>query len=512
MKVASKKLTQADIEPKVSLLPKNEGLIVFALCTLGALRVFLFSAGFPMFNNVDEQYHLDIVYKYAHGHIPQASVEKFDKDFYRIAILYHTPEYYMEPYKAGINKPLWTRPDWAAGSAESEAIINDAWQKIENPYGGSYPTYYTIAGLWCRIGELSGLKGGALMYWIRFLNVPLFAILVWVVYLAAARYYKDNVEMRISLVVLAAFYPQDIFYSASSDSVSPLFFAVSLLMLVEIYHENKSMLYHFLAGVFIAATFLIKTPNFVVLLPAALVTGLKMKKAFAEKNKNDLLKLFILVAISMALIAGWLLRSYIVLGDFDSARGKAAFAGLTTKPPSQWLNHPIFTLKGLSVFLTGLVRTFWRGEFSWYSKPITYSAMDKFYVWSTGIFLLACVAGLFTGGLRQEKEKKFFLGISWGVIVISVLFLAFISILFDYGRCACPSKENPYFMNGRLIGVVLLPFLLIYLEGLGKMLGWLKIKVSPLLVVLIIVAAITCSEILLSIEPFKSQFNWFHLV
>ena len=78
--------------------------------------------------------------------------------------------------------------------------------------------------------------------------MPLFAILVWVVYLAAVRYYNDDVEMRISLVVLAAFYPQDIFYSINSAAVSPLFFTVSLLMLIDIYYENKSLLFSFSHG------------------------------------------------------------------------------------------------------------------------------------------------------------------------------------------------------------------------------------------------------------------------
>ena len=248
-----------------------------------------------------------------------------------------------------------------------------------------------------------------------------------------------------------------------------------------------------------------------IFLPAVLIIGLKKKKARDAKNKNELLKLFTLAVTSASLIAGWLIRSYIVLGDINDSGGKAAFLGWTVKSPSQWLNHPIFTLKGLSVFLSELAHTFWRGEFTWHLKPIAHSCVDKFYVWSTGIFLLACITGIFTGKLRQEKQRRFFLCISFSVIVTSVLFLAFLSTLFDYGSCAAPSQAKPYFMNGRLICGVFLPFLLVYMEGLRTILVWLKIKLSPLLAVSIIAAVITCSEILLSIEPFKSQFNWFHI-
>jgi hypothetical protein len=41
-------------------------------------RVFLFSAAFPFFNNVDEQAHFDTVYKYARGYLPREIAPKFD--------------------------------------------------------------------------------------------------------------------------------------------------------------------------------------------------------------------------------------------------------------------------------------------------------------------------------------------------------------------------------------------------------------------------------------------------
>src|SRR2546430_15671587 len=48
-----------------------ERKVILLLCAIGALRVFIFSAAFPFFNNVDEQAHVDLVMKYARGHVPR---------------------------------------------------------------------------------------------------------------------------------------------------------------------------------------------------------------------------------------------------------------------------------------------------------------------------------------------------------------------------------------------------------------------------------------------------------
>jgi hypothetical protein len=58
---------------------------------------------------------------------------------------------------------------------------------------------------------------------------------------------------------------------------------------------------------------------------------------------------------------------------------------------------------------------------------------------------------------------------------------------------------------------VLIPFLLIYLNGLAIAFSKLRNYVNPLVIVAIIVFAITCSEVLLSSEVFASPYNWFHL-
>jgi hypothetical protein len=43
--------------------------LIFGLGAVAAIRVFVFAAAFPFFNNVDEQAHVDLVVKYSHGNV-----------------------------------------------------------------------------------------------------------------------------------------------------------------------------------------------------------------------------------------------------------------------------------------------------------------------------------------------------------------------------------------------------------------------------------------------------------
>jgi hypothetical protein len=51
----------------------NERKVVLLLALLAAVHVFIFSAAFPFFNNVDEQIHFDLTVKYSQTHVPRAT-------------------------------------------------------------------------------------------------------------------------------------------------------------------------------------------------------------------------------------------------------------------------------------------------------------------------------------------------------------------------------------------------------------------------------------------------------
>ena len=72
----------------------------------------------------------------------------------------------------------------------------------------------------------------------------------------------------------------------------------------------------------------------------------------------------------------------------------------------------------------------------------------------------------------------------------------------------------PYFVQGRLISGVLVPFLVLYLRGI-------QVATSPLpgrarapaawCCVAAVVAVVVVSEIALSSKIFLSEYNWYHL-
>ena len=50
-----------------AFLKKWKTGIAAACCCLGAVRVLIFAAGFPLFNPVDESSHYEMVYEYSRG-------------------------------------------------------------------------------------------------------------------------------------------------------------------------------------------------------------------------------------------------------------------------------------------------------------------------------------------------------------------------------------------------------------------------------------------------------------
>jgi hypothetical protein len=492
-----------------NLLGKHERLIILCLCLVGAVRIFVFSAAFPVFNNVDEQYHLDLVHKYARGHIPRAGAEDFDYDALKLIALYNSPEYLSESKDAAVPAPNWTIPN-IQNSSELNDYLTSLTKRVKNIQAGSFPVYYAIAGLWYDAGKLLGLAGGQLLYWLRFLNIPFFVLLVWISYVISRDLYAQGDPARIALPLIVTFFPQDAFYSISNDALSPLLFAAAFYMLIQIYRRDESYMYHLFAGIIAAAVFLTKISNIAIAVLVVIVALFRLRKSYSKKNVRQYLpKLLVLSAGAIIPVLLWLARNYFVMGDTLGASQKAASLGWTVKPVNQILNHPMFTAQGITYFLTELTARFWRGEFTWHLKPIASGQMDSFYIISTAVFIVISGAVFLVKNKTDEKDR-FEIGASFLVLLVSVLFLAFLSIRFDFGRCFYPSRQNPYITSGRLIDGMLIPFLVIYVDGLRRILSFFRSR-ALIIVVTVIVIAITWSEISISMDAFKSPYNWFHL-
>jgi hypothetical protein len=492
---------------------RSEHIFVIVLCILAAARVFVYSAAFPCFNNVDEQMHFDLVYKYSVGHVPKQKIENYSRQAAELIVLYGTPEYFHGPagFPDGrVPPPPWKIPNVRSTEEFDRAVSN--WQKQGNHETTSFPVYYTVAGLWSAAGRAAGLRGGHFLYWIRFLNIVLFAALVYLSYLIGRTLAADNPVQRLGLPVMTAFFPQDVFYSINSDALSPLLFAISFFMLLQLYFENRSILYHALAGSAVAGCFLVKVSNLAVLVLLGFIAMLKVRDLLAEgRLPGYLTRLLVLILTSLAPIGLWLARNYFLFRDITGSAHKAEYLGWRVKPLGQVLDHPIFTVDGILTFLRGVTETFWRGEFVWHLEPIRLPWMDIFYVFSSAVFMGASLLALLPKRAGTNKKYRYLIAMSLGTVVLSVLLLAALSVPFDFGDCWFPSRESPYFLAGRLISCCLLPFLILYVDGLGR-LTWRRKKPALALVILSLIAiGVTLSELFITLNVFSSQYNWFHL-
>ena len=246
----------------------HERRLAMAFCVLAALRVFVFSAAFPFFGNVDEQAHFDLVCKYARGHIP-AGLETWDADAARLILLHGSPEYFEpsgEPAASARRGPR--EPESAEDRAALEREVSGLVASV-NHESTQPPVYYLIAGAWYRVGGVLGFRGAQLLYWTRFLNVFAYGALTWLAYRFAREAFPDSGFLRLGVPLLVAFFPQDVFYSINNDVLLPLFGGAAFYGLVAISRgAPRGPAFHAGTGLLVAATFLVKFSS-VALLPVA---------------------------------------------------------------------------------------------------------------------------------------------------------------------------------------------------------------------------------------------------
>jgi Predicted membrane protein (DUF2142) len=487
-------------------------MIVWLLCLLAGVRTFIFCAGFPFFNNADEQAHFDVVLKYSQGHLPRG-METFSGESARYFVQYGSPEFFASPeaFPDGRFPP----PVWAASANGTSAAVKaneQTWSDAINPESWQPPLYYAMAGLWLKLGQLCSFSDGHLLYWGRFLNILLFAALVWLSFVAAQEFFPQQQWTALSVPVLVAFIPQDTFYGIENDNLSPLLFGAVFICLIRWWRaEVLTPVLALCLGLAMSATYLTKLSNAPLLGVALCIVLLKVFSAGRSGNlRRSLPALGILVACATIPVAAWMIWMLRAFGDAIGSSTHIALSGWAQKPFAQWWHHPIFTWPGVWSFLSKLLASFWRGEFIWHGNRMASAVADHFYVISS--LLLFGITTLHLPQLaRRDKVRAQIVSFALLSFIAAVLFLAFISIRFDFGESVYPSRAEPYLWSGRYITGALIPFMVVYVYGLDVALRWTH-RIWPLFAtVVMIVTAVTISEIRVNRPIFSSDYNWFHL-
>jgi hypothetical protein len=488
---------------------RSEKVFILLICAAAAVRVFIFSAAFPFFSNIDEDLHFDLIMQYSRGQFPRG-LEPLKDETLNWIVPYASPEFLFAPEQFPQGKfppPLWkqTGPDVGEQLASTRA----AWSTEMNFESSQPPLYYIAASVWWWIGNHIGLLGLQSLYWIRFLNVLLIAVVVWMGYVTAQMIAPDRVELCIGVPLLLAFIPQNVFYAMNSDVLSPLCCgALFLCVLQWLRAQGASIWLGALTGLAIAATYLTKLSNLPLLAVALVVIFVRLLEMLQKTPRGGLVALGAVVIFAAIPVCSWMLWTKYQFGDVTGSTAKIAMLGWTWKSPAEWWHHPIFTPQGVWIFWKDLVASFWRGEVKWYGQTLRWPIADGFYAISSLVMLPAAVVGLRkNSGLSAFQRQA--IGIAALGFIISVGFMGLLSIQFDFGGCINPSRAHPYFTSGRLLSGALIPFALAYVYGMSYLLRRPGPGVS-LIVLGLVLTFVTTSEVIINRVVFASEHNWFH--
>jgi hypothetical protein len=498
-----------------SFVRVHAGRIAVALCLFAVARIWIFAAAFPLFNTLDEKLHFLSIRMYAQGHLPGKGLPLFDNEFARSSLPYWSPEYDHSPdfiRRNGLSQPLYRLTPQARGLAMEQGYYARKLEGLlqrRNFQAQGPPLYYLVAGAWYRIGGALGMHDWGLKYWLRFLNPMAYGIVVWLSYKVSRKLYSDSTFLCLAVPALIAVFPQDVFFGMSRDVLSPLLCTGAFLFMLKAVsgepNQNRSLLF---AAFLVGLAFLVEVSNFVwfsVMAITLWVFGIRN----TGRSKFMVISGSLLAAGAPPLL--WMLRNYLVMDDLTAARAKAHDLTWTFKPLSEMFRHPLFSFHGLTYFLFNLTRTFWRGELIWHGLRMSSPIADMFYVLSS--LVLVVVFGVTSLMQRKDTTSLQCLAAIQAFLLMagSVLFLAVISLCVDFHDCEYPSRVYPYFTSGRIICGVLLPFVLIYANGLRLVTNWLSRWIPPIAVLSSLIFVITAFEIRVRSVAFSSPYNFFAL-
>ena len=494
---------------------RRERLLVGLFCLLAGLRILVYAAAFPFFNNVDEFDHFDAVCKYAQGYLPRG-LDQWTEEAATYVALFASPEFVhrLSEFPAGkVSAPVWASPPKVA--AKDFAEIKDHWSREKNFESVQPPLYYVVVGAWFDLGKLLGVRGGNLLYWTRIANVLAYGLLVWLSYLFTKELFPGSKFLYLGVPAVLVSMPQDIFCGLNNDVLSAPLVTLSLYLLVRLYRsEPPSGELAVDAGLATAAAFLTKYTNAPLLAVLGIVAGCKLWSWWRKRQpRSQLMPVVLLLAAAGIPIACWLGRNYVVLGEWSGFGLRSRQMTWTPKPLGQYFDHPIFTPQGWMCFWRELVSTLWRGEVLWHREQLAAGGMDTLYTWTSTTFLLVFVIAS-VGRIRKNPAERSTAAMFCAVMVlvyVASLVLLSISVDFGQGMFGRPSHEWPYFANGRMMLGALVPFLILYLGGLEVLLGWLRIGFLRLPLLILLINGMVLWEAIYSMDVFASRYNWYHL-
>lgn len=484
---------------------KEHGLVWF-FCFAAAIHIFVFSAALPFFNNVDEPEHFDLVVKYSHLHIPKGPEYLSDESLQYI-VVYDTWEYLYS--SDSLSSPPWTQPMSQIGPV---LLARETRWHLINYESPQPPLYYLMAGAWWKFWAGLGFHDAFLLYMVRFLNVLIVVTLVWLGWFTARLVFPEKIFVRIGVAVFLALMPQSIFYSISNDVLSAICFGAAFFCLLKLLSaEILSMKLAIATGLALAATFLSKSTNLPLLIVSATVIGAKIWTLLKQDRLKASLPALGVMFISAALpVAAWMVWCKIYFGDFIGSTLTMHLLGWTIKPISEWWHHPIFSADGIWTYWLGQFWTLWEGELMWHGRQLVFPSSEVVYAIVSAVLLIAAATGLLPRYSKVTNFQRRSLWLGYLCFASSLGFFAFLSIIYDFHNCIYPSREHPFFHSGRTMLGALIPFLLLIVYGLDRLLDRVG-NIGKFVTLATMILAMVLLEITTDWPVFFSRYNWFHI-
>jgi hypothetical protein len=312
--------------------------------------------------------------------------------------------------------------------------------------------------------------------------------------------------------MLLACLPQDAFYSINSDALSVPLLVLSLWLLLRWRSAEAPAAWLSVAlGASVATTFLVKLTNVVLpVLVAAVVLVRLRADLLAGRSRRTLLAATILALVAAVPVGFFAAHNRATVGDWTGTAAKVAELGWSAPEAGSLWVHPVMTPGGLWTLWDGVLRTLWRGEFVWHGERLAHTGVDLFFSISSALLLAALALGLLLRRRPGDRGPPRLLGWLGFVFGASLLSLAALSVSFDFGDAKYPSRDHPFFTSGRLILGALVPFLVLYVDGIATILGGRR-PGRTLIGVGIVCAIAAGSGLWLAAPVWSSPYNWFHL-
>jgi hypothetical protein len=299
-----------------------------------------------------------------------------------------------------------------------------------------------------------------------------------------------------------------VLYGINDDVLSPLSCGLICLGLVRWLKAAQTVLgAAALTGFGVAAAGLTKMTN----LPIVAVTVLAV--AYLVLRPSGRSRRPIAAAVTFAVCASpllaWLIWNKLTLGNFTGSAAKLEVLGFSQKPFAKWFEHRFFSLAGVKDFWFELTASYWRGEITWYRKPIANYYVDCVYSCGTLLLLIAATYGLWK---NRDARQRFFLMFGLAAFWASVGFLALSSVAIDFGQMgtASPLFGFPGFVCGRLMCGTLIPFAIVAAYGIETLVSSRRSTAWSFGILGALCLTIVTSEIWLHVIVFQSGWNMYH--